>query len=348
MEFRKALILVVLCSTIVGCRRDPYADAYFDMLSAERRMLEDRLYEAEYNYEKTLRELQACRAKPVPTRSRDQRNEDDRRVPPSETPDLPEIELPPGFSRDDGRLTDDRFRPVGTGVLPLVHEPPNSVDSKRLPTPDTNLPAQPRDLRVAAIYLNPRRTGGIDLDGMPGDDGLSVLIEPRNALGQFVGAPAAVSIVLLDPLERGDGARFARWDFDRSATQGMMKSQGLDRGLHVQVPWPDVPPTTDRLHLFVRYTTDDQRILESDREILLRAPELVADRWTPRVESRVSRTAQHTPGVSIPQHPQEDSQVIPATHQQPIADDRSGSAPARLSPSTESPTGRSHLWTPER
>jgi hypothetical protein len=348
MEFRKALILVVLCSTLVGCRRDPYVDAYFDMLNAEKRILEDRLYEAEYNYEKTLRELEACRAKPTPNRARDQQEEDDRRVPPSETPDLPEVELPPGFSRSDGRLTDDRFRPVGTGVLPSAHDPPSRVDSNRSPTPDTNSPAEPLDIRVAAIHLNPRCTGGIDLDGMPGDDGLSVLIEPRNALGQFVGEPAAVSIVLLDPLQRGDRARFARWDFDRSAAQRMMKNQGLDRGLHVRVPWPDVPPTTDRLHLFVRYTTDDHRILEADREILIRAPELVADRWTPRVENRVSRTAQRTPSASIPRHLQEDSQVIPAAHQQPITEERSDNTPAQPSPSAESPAGRSHFWTPER
>jgi hypothetical protein len=348
MEFRKALILVVLCSTVVGCRRDPYVDAYFDMLNSEKRILEDRLYEAEYNYEKALRELQACRAKPAPSRSRDQRDEDDRRLPPSETPDLPEVEFPPGFSRSDGRLTDERFRPVGTGVLPLAKYPSSRDGSNHPPTPDASSPAQTLDQRVVAIHLNPRCTGGIDLDGMPGDDGLSVLIEPRNAQGQFVAQPAAVSIVLLDPLERGDRARFARWDFDRSAAQRMMKTQGLDRGLHVRVPWPDVPPTTDRLHLFVRYTTDDHQTMESDREILIRSPDLVADRWTPRAENTVSRTASRTPTASTRQNPQWDSQVIPAAHENPITEIRTGSDPAQPAPSIESPAGRPHFWTPER
>ena len=348
MEFRKAWMLVVLCSMLVGCRRDPYVDAYFDMLNAEKRILEDRLFEAEYNHEKALRELEACRTKPVPSRSRDQRDEDDRRLPPSEAPDLPEVEFPPGFSRSDGRLTDDRFRPVGTGVLPLAEYPSSRDDSIRPQVPDTRSPAQTGDQRVATISLNSRCTGGIDLDGMPGDDGLSVLVEPRNAEGQFVAQPAAVSLVLLDPLERGDRARFARWDFDRSAAQRMMKTQGLDRGLHIRVPWPDVPPTTDRLHLFVRYTTDDHRILESDREVLIRSPELVADRWTPRAENTASRTAGRTPTAPTRQDPQWDSQILPATHESPITETRTGSDPAQPGSSTESPPGRPHFWTPER
>jgi hypothetical protein len=98
----------------------------------------------------------------------------------------------------------------------------------------------------------------------------------------------------------------------------MMKTQGSDRGLHVQVPWTDAPPTTDRLHLFVRYSTNDDQVLETDREIVLRLPGLVADRWTPRADSSSPRLADQQPAESGHQGREIDSQVIPATHENPI------------------------------
>jgi hypothetical protein len=353
MEFRITWILVFLCPIFVGCRRDPYVDAYFDMLNAEKRILEDRLYEAEYKYEQAQRRLEACRTKPAPGRSDSLRDQDDRRVPPVELPDLPEVELPPGFSQRAPFWPPERLRPVGTGVLPVTIAR-SDRDGSAHPEPLAAAVSspQPLDEHVVAIHLNPRATGGIDLDGVPGDDGLSVLIEPRNAQGQFVAQPAALSIVLLDPLEREQRARFARWDFDRFAAQRMMRSQGLDRGLHVQVPWPENAPTTDRLHLFVRYTTDDQRTLEADREITIRSPGLVADRWTPRAENTVSRTAGRTQPQPQPQpqrqHPPVDSQVIPASHESPFREDRTTN-PAPQPPSTAAPSqAKSHHWSPER
>ncbi len=323
MGFRKTLILAFVCSTLVGCRRDPYVDLYFDMLNAEKRVLEDRLFDAEYNYERALRELQACRTRSEPTPSRESRDEDDWRAPPIEAPDLPEIELPPGFSRSDVRWSDRRAYPVGTGVANQFSDTSDErgivrtgVDKTQPSTAAAPRPAT--DQRVVAIDLNSRHTGGIELDGTPGDDGISVLIEPRNAAGQFVAKPGAISIVLLDPLQRDEQARFARWDFDLSAARRMMKTQGADRGLHVQVPWTDAPPTTDRLHLFVRYETEDGRVLESQREIVLRLPGLIADRWTPRADGSSPRIAEQQPATSTPQNRDADSRVIPATHETPI------------------------------
>jgi hypothetical protein len=341
MDFRKLLLIVLICSTAVGCRRDPYVDAYFDMLNAEKRVLEDRLYEAEYNYEKALKELQACRTKPA--KPKNTRDDDDRQIPPAETPDLPEVELPPGFDQQTGHFSSEQFRPVGTGVLTSAAKPPNQGglnirEAVAAPPPSP----QPLDMKVAAIHLNARRTGGIELDGMPGDDGIAVLIEPRNVQGQFVARPAALSLVLLDPLKRDDEARFARWDFDRETAQRMLKPDGLDRGLYIRVPWPDVPPAVDRLHLFVRYTTDDERIIEADREIVIRPPDLIADRWTPRAENSAARTASRNPATPVRENQATDSRVVPATHESPV--------PPRSAPAgpVASEAGPQNLWSPVR
>jgi hypothetical protein len=183
----------------------------------------------------------------------------------------------------------------------------------------------------------------MELDGMPGDDGISVLIEPRNAQGQFVARPGTLHLVLLDPLKRGEEARFARWDFDADTARRMMKEDGLDRGVHVRVPWPDVPPTTDRLHLFVRYTTEDQRALETDREIVVRSADLVADRWTPRAEASASRMANRPSPATTRPSPKADSQVVPASHEAALP--RSSTADP---PSARTSSERSAEWSPVR
>jgi hypothetical protein len=136
--------------------------------------------------------------------------------------------------------------------------------------------------RVDHIYLNPRLTGGLDLDGVPGDEALSVLIEPRNQAGAVVPAAGEVVLVVLDPQLQGPGARFARWDFEASETQQFLRTETLDRGLLFRLPWPNPPPAHGRLHLFVRYITGEGRPLEAERVIQVRVAAPVQDRWTPR------------------------------------------------------------------
>lgn len=341
MDFRKLSLMLLICSTAVGCRRDPYVDAYFDMLNAEKRILEDRLYEAEYNYEKTLKELEACRTKPA--KSQERPDESEQEIPPAETPDLPDVELPPGFNQQTGHFSSEQIRAVGTGVLASATTLPDQAEAVvRQPVAAPPPSPQPLDMKVAAIHLNARRTGGIELDGMPGDDGIAVLIEPRNTQGQFVARPAALSLVLLDPLKRDDEARFARWDFDRETAQRMLKPDGLDRGLYVRVPWPEIPPAVDRLHLFVRYTTDDERTVEADREIVIRPPDLVADRWTPRAEGSAARTASRNASPPVRQNQETDSRVVPAAHVTPATPPSAPDKPAA------SQTGRQDLWSPVR
>jgi len=342
MDFRKLPLLVLGCLTVAGCRHDPYMDAYFEMLNAEKRVLEDQLYETQYNYEKALKELESCRAKGATDETPRPRVETEAAPPPAEEPDLPSIELPPGLDGEASRRSNEKYRPVGTGVLPSR---PESMPSDKSGVPgriavDTNS-AKPIDQSVAAIHLNARRTGGMELDGQPGDDALSVLIEPRNAQGQFVARSAAISIVLLDPLQRGEEARFARWDFDRETTRRMLKPDGLDRGLYVRVPWPDVPPDVERLHLFVRYAADDGRVVEADREILVRPPDLIADRWTPRADSPPARTARRAPpSPPAERNPHDDALVLPANHE--------SSPPDKADAPGTTPVQRLDYWTPAR
>jgi hypothetical protein len=58
----RPLVAFVCCCALVGCKNDPYLDTHIEMMNAERRALEDQLYDLEYDYERKVRELEAAQA----------------------------------------------------------------------------------------------------------------------------------------------------------------------------------------------------------------------------------------------------------------------------------------------
>jgi len=205
------LAATVLSVLSLGCRRDPYADAYFEMLNAEKRVLEDRLYDAEYNYEQALAELKAARGttkegrKPFAgkrtaeseqplTEPAEEEPGQDSGVP-TEVPELPKIELPPGV--EEGKRRSSGPAAVRPAAAVKTEVPVVTTGKRRLN--DEQLAAaivSALDQRVESIYLNPRVSGGADFDGQPGDDGIRVLVEPRNRSG---GLPASRSCCWIRP-----------------------------------------------------------------------------------------------------------------------------------------------------
>ena len=119
--------------------------------------------------------------------------------------------------------------------------------------------------QVAQITLHPALTGGIGTGGRSGDEGLLVVVEPRDFGGNIVNAPGNISVALLDPALAGEQARLARWDFSAAEAQGMIRG-GSQPGIHLQLPWTSTP-AHDRLKVFVRYTTHDGRKLQAERLI---------------------------------------------------------------------------------
>ena len=134
--------------------------------------------------------------------------------------------------------------------------------------PQAGPDVQPADTAVTAVSIA-RRTAGYNTDGKTGDDGLLIVLEPRNARGEIVADGGEVSLVLIDPAIVGEGGRYARWDFtaDDAAATYRPPLDGNPAGLYFELPWPDAQPAHPRLKLFVRYTTRDGRRLQADRDV---------------------------------------------------------------------------------
>ena len=119
-------------------------------------------------------------------------------------------------------------------TVPPRTVPPSGRSSQWSP-PDHQSPVDGNNNSVAQITLHPALTGGIGTGGRTGDEGLLVVVEPRDFGGNVVNAPGDISIALLDPALAGDEARLARWDFVAAGTQGMIRT-GSQPGIHLRLP----------------------------------------------------------------------------------------------------------------
>jgi len=177
----------------------------------------------------------------------------------------PSIQLPdmPGPS---GTLPESLKIPPGIEGLskPISGEKKNAESaSPTNKTPTTFATGH----RIEKIVLKRLLTGGYNSNLLPGDEGISAVIQLQDTNGNIVSGAAPISVVVLDPAMDGEGARIARWDFTANEVNKMYRKTPLAEGFHLEMMWPGNPPKNSNLHLFVRYTTPDGRKLETNRSI---------------------------------------------------------------------------------
>lgn len=298
------LSLVCACLLSAGCRQDPYLTAYFETKNAELRDLEDRYYEQQDQVELLNDQLESARRENNKLRKLEGSEEDTS--PPKRGSILPRSSSPPKTNGakepkepkiefGEPGAPDDVVPRGGGGLRPKPAKMPAKMGPdmngpggrNELPPPaefegEQTAYIEPEDPRVTHIVLNPFLTGGHDFDHKAGDDGVAVIVEPRNKEDQFVQQAGPVSIVVIDPEIEGKEGRIARWDFDSIEAGKLMKKKGPGRGIHFKLPWPNKPPENNKLKVFVRYQTLDGRKLEADRDITIAKLGQFSQRWTPR------------------------------------------------------------------
>ena len=178
----------------------------------------------------------------------------------------PTIEFPSEPS-PDGTVPDSLLpgptsarSPAVPGVSATSHEEPAILEPSIEVVPPEEVSLDSR--RIKRIALAPL-IGTLHSDNKPGDDGLVIVVEPWDGSNQMLADAARITVVLIDPAESGEAARYAQWQFDAKEAAKLFRDGDLP-GLHLELPWPGDPPRHDQLHLFVRYTTSDGRQLEAD------------------------------------------------------------------------------------
>ena len=119
-----------------------------------------------------------------------------------------------------------------------------------------------------------RVTGGLDLDGKPGDDGLRVVLQPKDGQGDVVKRAGALEIELFDLAIDAGERRLGKWEFtvDQAAKEWVSGLLGVS-GYSLQLPWPEGKvPEHDHLTIAVRMTTLDGRPLTAQKDITVQLP----------------------------------------------------------------------------
>jgi hypothetical protein len=126
-----------------------------------------------------------------------------------------------------------------------------------------------RDDRVAKLALNRRLTGGFNTDRRLGDDGVMVVLEPRNESDQLVARPGHIAVAVIDPQLSGEQSHVARWEFEPHEAMQYFRKTALGEGFHLDLRWPNRPPENGRLMLVVQFTSPEGKKFEVSQSILV-------------------------------------------------------------------------------
>ncbi|MEX2561240.1 MAG: hypothetical protein WD403_15060 [Pirellulales bacterium] len=280
---------LLLLAAQPGCR----AAGNVELLERELRWQEDRIYELEKVVDEYTQQLESCQRENKSLLSDDEdaalprreaagsRDAAPRRREPAFDEDAlapPEVILPGDDQADP--FQPPEIMPPGTGPEGRHSPADGARPSQSRLDHDPGADQTPLDSAiVAGITLNPRLTGGHNVDGRAGDEGVMVVIEPRDADGDLVEVAGDVSVVVLDPARQGQAARVARWDFTAHEAAGHLRETPMGNGLHFELRWPHGPPAGAALTLYVRFTTSDGRKLGVEKQIDVDPPGVPSDQW---------------------------------------------------------------------
>jgi hypothetical protein len=300
----KTGLLFVLMSAVLfsGCRSQSRVNQ--QLLERELRLQEDCIWRLRWALEDQQRALDDARAQADTSKKEADTVRGKAASGPDLSP--PSSILAPAESGRDSEAPRLPPAPgASPGDAPLV-EPPSAAPSLRAPgssngpnSPRRSNPPRPReafegpaitqasavselprrtsdaekpperlnpDLTIDRIVLNEALSGGLNLDGKPGDELLGVAIEQRDAKDARMIAPGDVSIIVVDPALEGKASKIARWDFDADEVAKHVRRNREGAALQFELPWPKIPEHGD-LRLFVRFTTYDGRKLEANLPI---------------------------------------------------------------------------------
>ena len=126
--------------------------------------------------------------------------------------------------------------------------------------------------RAAELRVQSWLTGGIDRDGQPGDEGLSVLVAPVDAAGDVIKLPGEIRIELLDlSLPEGEQV-IARRQISLDDSESLWHRGFVGTGYLIELNWERIPTQPD-VTLNVKLEAPDGRHFQTTHVVKVRPPE---------------------------------------------------------------------------
>jgi hypothetical protein len=297
------VLLVVAQSGCVG--RRIAMQSTVDAMRAEQMELVDRYYRLESNYRKAERELARLRRVHGEDAGLDLEGdggEESSSAAEEGTSGVYRYEesdagsgvvenTPPNTLRYEDPITEDTIATLDLQTAPQAREgsglqPVGETDALESDwTPPSTAQSTPeiRDWRITHVVINPLLSKGKNIDGRYGDDGITLVIEPRNADDKYVPASAPLTISLIDPEESGEEQRIGLWKLTAEEVEPRVyQPSDKSHGIQLTLPWQNHAPRNRKLLVFVRYETPEGEQLETSNEINVLLPQAGISSWQPR------------------------------------------------------------------
>jgi hypothetical protein len=129
-------------------------------------------------------------------------------------------------------------------------------------------PNAPAYIPVKEITLG-RGTGGLFGDGPTGEEGLMIVVVPRDEDGTAVKVPAKVDVAAWDISPAGLKTAIGNWTVAAEKVRPTWRSGFISTGYFVVLPW-QCRPNSERVRVAVRLTTLDGRTFETDKDIAVK------------------------------------------------------------------------------
>jgi hypothetical protein len=274
MNPRYVLAAALLVSLVAGCQN--HREAYMvDAFNAQDLILEDKIYELSNRMDELEARLEL-------RGDRFQRSMEDADV--EDTDDSPESSAE---SSSESMLPDDEE----TDLTPPEVEPGTPAEPENLPGPDseedentstarkTSHVSARTDRDVVGIAIVEVRPANFDTQ--PGDDGILVMLEPKNRRGETVLDPAKIEIKIGDPAA---AVHIGPWEFPADAIAHSVQNTDKIQAIVLEVPWNEISQH-NKLDLFVQYTRPDGEKLQNRTRFSTNTRDTVASRWSARSAS---------------------------------------------------------------
>lgn len=126
--------------------------------------------------------------------------------------------------------------------------------------------------RATGIEFSTLMTGGTNINKSPGDDGLTVVLLPKDPDGVVVKVAGTIEIAAFD-LARPEGAqRIGHWTFDVGESHEYWHQGVIQSGYQFELPWQDVPQA-EKLLLHGRLVSIDGRQFDTTHTVSIDPPD---------------------------------------------------------------------------
>lgn len=125
--------------------------------------------------------------------------------------------------------------------------------------------------RTSGIRLNTLLTGGLNLDGIEGDDKLNIVLVPHDDDGELTKVRGRIELSLLDLSLPHADQQIGFWTFSADESTEHWHRGFVGSGYLFKLPWQTTPSASELL-LHARLTTSDHRQFDTSATIRVNLP----------------------------------------------------------------------------